>query len=176
MSSEGNIVLRFPSLETPEIGPRLLASRDRIDRAFAELLGGYSLKAEDVLNEVVEVKDYNGVVEVGGISFYSFCEHHFAPFFGTADVAYVPGKIITGLGKVVRLVSDVHARRLQVQELMTRDIAEDLARVIKAKAVRVVTRATHLCICSRGPKNETSWTEVRYACGETELIDRHQRG
>jgi GTP cyclohydrolase I len=87
------------------------------------------------------------------------------PFFGTADVCYQPNKIITGLGKIVRLVRDVHARRLQIQEIMTRNIAEDMERVLGAKGVAVRTRAKHLCTCSRGPGDDTSWTEVNYAIG-----------
>src|SRR6266849_1931958 len=128
---------------------KLQASRARIARSFAELFGGYKLKAEDVLNEIVRVEDYSGLITVSDINFYSYCEHHFAPFFGKATVTYEPGPVITGLGKIVRLVQEVHARRLQIQELMTKDIAEDLMRVLKAKGALVETRAKHLCICSR---------------------------
>jgi GTP cyclohydrolase IA len=158
-------ILSLASLRRPEIAERLVASRERIDRAFTELFSGYDLSAEDILNDVVHVENYSGVVTVGDISFYSYCEHHFAPFFGTASVTYQPGTIITGLGKIVRLVRDVHARRLQIQELMTRDIALDIERVIKAKGVRVVTKAKHLCVCSRGPGDDTAWTEVEFSCG-----------
>lgn len=144
---------------------RVLESLPRIRKAYAELFSGYGLKAEDVLNETIRTKDYAGVVRVANISFYTFCEHHFLPFFGTADVAYQPGGVITGLGKVVRLVRDVHARRLQIQEVMTREIAEDMERVLGAKGVAVRTRAKHLCTCSRGPSDDRSWTEVIYNTG-----------
>jgi GTP cyclohydrolase I len=100
-------VLGFVSNEY--VRNRLHQSEERIRRAFDELFGGYDLRAEDVLNEVVRVENYAGPVTVQDISFYSFCEHHFAPFFGTASVTYQPGAIITGLGKIVRLVHDVHA-------------------------------------------------------------------
>lgn len=141
------------------------SSADRIRRAFSELFSGYHLTAEEVLNETVRVEDYSGVVTIKDISFYSYCEHHFAPFFGTADVSYEPGEIITGLGKIVRLVHDVHARRLHIQELMTRDIALDLMRVLDAKGARVTTRAKHLCMCSRGPSDHNAITEVTYGAG-----------
>jgi GTP cyclohydrolase I len=144
---------------------KLQLSEDRIRRAFNELFSGYKLQAEDVLNEVVKVTDYSGVVTVEKINFYSFCEHHFAPFFGTASVSYEPKEIITGLGKIVRLVHDVHARRLQIQEIMTKDIAEDMMRVLDAKGALVVTEAKHMCMCSRGPSDDTAITTVRYACG-----------
>jgi GTP cyclohydrolase I len=100
-------VLGFVSNEY--VRNRLHQSEERIRRAFDELFGGYDLRAEDVLNEVVRVENYAGPVTVQDISFYSFCEHHFAPFFGTESVTYQPGAIITGLGKIVRLVHDVHA-------------------------------------------------------------------
>ncbi|MBZ5668018.1 MAG: GTP cyclohydrolase I [Acidobacteriia bacterium] len=148
-----------------QVAAKLCASQERISRAFAELFSGYNLRAEDVLNEVVHVDQYDGTITVADINFYSYCEHHFAPFFGTASVTYAPGEIITGLGKIVRLVRDVHARRLQIQELMTKDIAEDLVRVLHARGAYVETRAKHLCICSRGPSDDTTQTIVRYGCG-----------
>lgn len=155
----------FGFIENAQAREKLLSSEDRIRRSFNELFSGYGLHAEDVLNEIVEVEDYKGLIVVDGISFYSYCEHHFAPFFGLASVTYQPGRVITGLGKIVRLVRDVHARRLQIQELMTRDIAEDIMRVLGAKGVLVETRAKHLCVCSRGPKDDTAETIVQYGSG-----------
>lgn len=144
---------------------RLIGSRLRIRAAYSDLFSGYDKKAEDVLNETVKVKSYSGIVIMREIQFYTFCEHHFVPFFGSADVAYQPRNTITGLGKIVRLVRDVHARRLQIQELMTKNIAEDLMRVLDAKGVFVRTHAKHLCICSRGPSDDLAWTEVHYGIG-----------
>lgn len=155
----------FSFISDSQVREKLHLSEDRIRRSFAELFSGYSLRAEDVLNEVIKVSDYSGIVRVENINFYSFCEHHFAPFFGTASVSYEPDEIITGLGKIVRLVHDVHARRLQIQEIMTKDIAEDLMRVLRAKGAFVVTEARHLCMCSRGPKDDTAMTTVKYGCG-----------
>ena len=105
---------------------KLEASEHRIRKSFNELFNGYSLKAEDVLNDVVHVENYNGIIEMKNIQFYSMCEHHFAPFFGSIDIYYQPGTIITGLGKLVRLAKDVHSRRLQIQELMTKDICHEI--------------------------------------------------
>jgi GTP cyclohydrolase IA len=152
-------------IENSEVRSKLLASEARIKKSFESLFSGYNLTAESVLNEVVQVQDYNGIVAVKDINFYSFCEHHFAPFFGTANVYYEPKKIITGLGKIVRLVHDLHARRLQIQEVMTRDIAEDIIRLLDAKGVYVETKAKHLCVCSRGPSDDTSFTFCSYGKG-----------
>ncbi len=160
-----NLDRLFSFVGNEEIRDKLAGSRERIGRSFDELFSGYARKAEDVLNEVVYVEDYPGVIRMESITFYTFCEHHFAPFFGTATVAYQPRHVITGIGKIVRLVRDVHARRLQIQELMTRDIAEDMMRVLKARGAYVETRARHLCICSRGPGDDNAMTVVDYGVG-----------
>jgi GTP cyclohydrolase I len=160
----------FSFIKSEQARKTLMNSRGRIARAFEEIFSGYDLQAEDVLNEIVKVSDYKGLVRVEGINFYSYCEHHFAPFFGTASVTYQPAEIITGLGKIVRLVHDVHARRLQIQEVMTKDIAEDITRVLRPKGVLVVTRAKHLCTCSRGPGDDTATTTVAYGYGSLEKL------
>ena len=164
--SEKDQIMRifdFPGGEI--VMSRLALSAERIRGAYAELFSGYHLKAEEVLNETIKTHDYSGEVRVGDITFYTFCEHHFLPFFGSADVVYQPGEIITGLGKIVRLVRDVHARRLQIQEIMTQDIATDIERILGARGVAVRTRAKHLCTCSRGPLDDNSNTEVVYRLG-----------
>lgn len=155
----------FGFIEDPKVVGKLMKSETRIRKAYKELFSGYNLKAEDVLNEVVHVKNYPGVIIVHDINYYSFCEHHFLPFFGKARVCYQPGEIITGLGKIIRLVRDVHARRLQIQELMTRDIALDIINVLGARGVYVTTTAKHLCTCSRGPGDDSSETIVRLGLG-----------
>lgn len=169
--SHNNLHTLFNFIDNKEVREKLIQSEHRIIRSFNELFAGYALKAEDILNEVVRVNEYHGIVEVKDISFYSYCEHHFTPFYGKASVFYKPNKIITGLGKIIRLVKDVHARRLQIQELMTRDIAEDIMRVLNAKGAFVVTTAKHLCICSRGPSDDNSETTVTYGCGVLENWD-----
>ena len=166
---ENNLDKIFSFISNEEVRKKLNESEHRIRKSFDQQFAGYSLKAEDVLNETIRLNEpYNGIVEVRDINFYTFCEHHFAPFFGTANVYYQPNEIITGLGKIVRLVSDVHARRLQIQEIMTKQIAEDIMRVLNAKGVYVETSAKHLCICSRGPSDDTATTTVTYAMGTLE--------
>lgn len=163
-----NLTDLFNFISDARVREKLVLSEHRIRKSFDQLFSGYNLKAEDVLNDVVHVENYSGLVRVEQINFYSFCEHHFAPFFGTASVTYHPHTIITGLGKIVRLVRDVHGRRLQIQELMTRDIAEDVMRVLAARGAYVVTKAKHMCMCSRGPMDDTALTTVTYGCGTLE--------
>jgi GTP cyclohydrolase IA len=160
-----NLKELFSFIEDQTIREKLIASEPRIRNAYNELFAGYSLKAEDVLNDVVRVEDYNGIVEMKNIQFYSMCEHHFLPFFGSIDIYYQPERIITGLGKLVRLAKDVHGRRLQIQEIMTRDICQDIMRVLKAKGCFVRSTAKHLCVCSRGPSDDVTETACTYAEG-----------
>lgn len=167
--SNNNLGEIFSFVENEIVKEKLQMSEHRIRKSFNELFSGYSLNAEDVLNDVVHVKNFNGTVEVKNIQFYSMCEHHFAPFFGSIDIIYQPETIITGLGKLVRLAKDVHGRRLQIQELMTRDICQDVMRVLEARGCFVKSTAKHLCICSRGPKDDISETVCTY--GEGTLSD-----
>jgi GTP cyclohydrolase IA len=127
----------------------------RVARAWVEQLAGNNTTAETILGTTFDAGQYDEIVLLRHIPFYSTCEHHLLPFYGTADVAYVPcgrsGKAarVVGLSKLARLV-DMHARRLQLQERMTEGIADDLARVLQPAGVGVVVRAQHMCMCSRG--------------------------
>ncbi len=172
---EDNLKQIFSFISNDEVRKKIQLSEHRIRKSFDEQFSGYSLKAEDVLNDVVHVSNYTGVVEVKNINFYTMCEHHFAPFFGKANVYYQPNEIITGLGKIVRLVRDVHARRLQIQEIMTKDVAEDMMRILKCKGVFVETTAKHLCVCSRGPNDDTAETTVTYGIGSLENWWKEER-
>ncbi len=163
--SKDNLQTLFGFVENEEVREKLQQSEDRIRRSYNELFSGYKLQAKDILNDVVHVKDYNGIVEMRNIQFYSMCEHHFAPFFGSCDIYYQPKEIITGLGKLVRLVKDMHSKRLQIQELMTRDICQDIMKELEAEGCYVRTQAKHLCICSRGPQDDLSETVCTYAEG-----------
>lgn len=165
---EDNLKTLFSFVEDEQVRKKLIASEDRIRRSYNELFSGYSLSAEDILNDVLRVDNYTGIVEMKNINFYTFCEHHFAPFFGTCNIYYQPNEIITGLGKLVRLVKDVHSKRLQIQETFNKDIAEDIMRVLNAKGVFVETTAKHMCVCSRGPSDDTSETRVTYGLGTLE--------
>jgi len=160
----------FGFISNKEVRRKLALSRDRIGRAYDELLSGYQLKAADVLNDVVQVEQYQGLVSLKDVTFYTFCEHHFLPFFGTADITYLPGKTITGIGKIVRLVREVHARRLQIQELMARDICNDIVEVLGARGARAVLKAKHMCMCSRGPRDDNAMTEVVYQTGTLDYL------
>ena len=165
MKKDDNFNLLTSFISNEKVRQKIHDSGHRIKKSFDVQFSGYDLKAEDILNETIRVENYSGIICVHNINFYTFCEHHFAPFFGTASVYYEPNNIITGLGKIVRLVHDVHARRLQIQEIMTRDIAEDMMRVLDAKGCYVKTSAKHLCICARGPSDDNALTTVTYGCG-----------
>jgi GTP cyclohydrolase IA len=158
-------IFQFPNGDL--VRDKVCHSGQRIRGAFTELFSGYGISAEDILNETITIEkgSYSGYVAMRDIEFYTFCEHHFLPFYGLMDVAYEPSEVITGIGKLVRLVRDVHARRLQIQETMTRDIANDLMRVLGANGACVRSRAKHMCICSRGPGDGSAWTEVVYGTG-----------
>ncbi len=121
----------------------------RVCKALLEMTAGYKEKPEEILGKVFE-DSYDEIVILKGISFTSLCEHHLLPFIGTADVGYLPGKVV-GLSKLARLV-DCFARRLQLQERMTRQIAEALIEHLSAKGAAVVIRAVHSCMACRGVK------------------------
>ena len=122
----------------------------RVIRSYEELYGGYSVRAEDVLKATfTECGEYDEMVLLRSVDFFSTCEHHMLPFFGKVSVGYIPGKKVVGISKLARLV-EVHARRLQIQERMTADIAADLERVLHPQGVAVIVEAQHFCMTSRG--------------------------
>ncbi len=121
----------------------------RVARMYDELLVGYTQDPMSVLNGALFEVQYDEMVVVSDIEFYSLCEHHLLPFSGTAHVAYLPDKRVVGLSKIPRIV-DVFARRLQVQERMTQQIADFLQAIIAPKGVAVVVDAVHLCVAMRG--------------------------
>jgi GTP cyclohydrolase I len=143
----------------------------KITRAYSELLDGYDADVGEILNDIAHVRDYPGIVMEQGINFTSICYHHFLPFFGTIDVAYEPGEIITGLGRIVELVQAL-AHRFQIQEFLVRDIAEAIKEKVRAKGVFVRSRAVHLCVHSRGPSDHTMETVCLYAVGSFKPIER----
>src|SRR6187431_626192 len=121
----------------------------RVEKAYRFLTSGYQADIEQVLNNALFTVDYSEMVIVKDIDFYSLCEHHLLPFFGKCHVAYIPNSRVIGLSKIPRLV-DVFARRLQIQERMTSQIAETIRDAIKPLGVGVVIEATHLCMAMRG--------------------------
>ena len=127
----------------------LKATPGRVSRALRELTDGYDVAPEDVIAGAVFDQDYDEMVLVKDIPFYSLCEHHLLPFFGTCHVGYLPKGKVVGLSKIPRLV-EVFAHRLQLQERMTREIAEALSAGLAPKGVGVVVEARHLCMEMRG--------------------------
>lgn len=124
---------------------------DRIARMYLELLDGYRMDPSTILNGALFEEKYDEMVVVRDIEFYSLCEHHMLPFLGRAHVAYLPRDHIVGLSKIPRIV-DMFARRLQVQERMTRQIAEFLNEQLRPWGVAVVIEGLHLCATMRGAK------------------------
>ena len=127
----------------------LKATPDRVSRAMRELTNGYGVKPEEVVAGAVFDQDYDEMVIVKDIAFYSLCEHHMLPFFGHVHVGYLPKGKVIGLSKIPRLV-EVFSHRLQIQEQLTREIAEALNVTLVPRGVGVVIEARHLCMEMRG--------------------------
>jgi GTP cyclohydrolase I len=127
----------------------LLGTPGRVHRMYAEMTAGYHVDAGRLINGAIYDVDYSEMVVVKEIPFYSLCEHHLLPFFGTAAVAYIPNGRVLGLSKIPRIV-ETYARRLQVQERLTLQIAEFLMEHLDPQGVGVVMEATHLCAVMRG--------------------------
>jgi len=135
----------------------LLKTPERVERAMRWLTRGYELDAAEVIGDALFQEDHQNMVVVRDIEFYSMCEHHMLPFFGKAHVAYIPDGRIVGLSKVARVV-DVFARRLQVQERLTDQIAQALEDALRPRGVGVVLEASHFCMMMRGVEKQNSRT------------------
>src|SRR5256885_4294802 len=127
----------------------LKATPERVSRALRELTDGYGVSPEDVVADATFDQDYDEMVVVKDIPFYSLCEHHMLPFFGRVHVGYLPKGKVIGLSKIPRLVG-VFSHRLQIQEQMTKQVAEALNETLAPKGVGVVVEARHLCMEMRG--------------------------
>lgn len=127
----------------------LVGTPERVAASYRDLTDGYGMEAEDAIGDAVFEQAYDEMVVVRDLPFYSLCEHHLLPFFGVCHVAYHPTGRVVGLSKIPRLV-DVYAHRLQLQERLTRQIAEGLQRVLRPDGVGVVVEARHLCMEMRG--------------------------
>jgi GTP cyclohydrolase IA len=135
----------------------LVETPRRVAKALRWLTGGYARDAEDAIGRGIFAERHDSMVLVKDIELYSLCEHHMLPFFGRAHVAYIPDGKIVGLSKLARLV-DVFARRLQVQERLTDQIADALGDALRPKGVAVVVEAHHLCMMMRGVEKQNSQT------------------
>ena len=135
----------------------LLKTPDRVSRSLGWLTRGYALSVADAVGDAVFEEEHSSMVMVRDIEFYSLCEHHMLPFFGKAHVAYVPNGRIVGLSKLPRIV-EIFARRLQVQERLTEQIADALDDVLAPAGVGVVLEASHLCMMMRGVEKQNSAT------------------
>ena len=133
----------------------LVRTPDRVNRSLSDLTSGYDQTVESVVGQGVFHEDCSEMVLVKDIEFYSLCEHHMLPFFGKVHVAYIPDGKIIGLSKIPRLV-DMYARRLQVQERFTQQVAQALQDVLAPKGVGVVAHASHLCMMMRGVQKQNS--------------------
>ncbi|MEZ4786247.1 MAG: GTP cyclohydrolase I FolE [Candidatus Kapaibacterium sp.] len=147
----------------------LLRTPQRVAKAWEFLTEGYTKNIDEVLNEAIFEERYDEMVIVKDIDFYSLCEHHCLPFFGKAHIAYIPNGKIVGLSKIPRIV-DIFARRLQVQERMTQQIAETLQAKLQPQGVAVVTEASHMCMMMRGVQKQNSATTASAMLG----VFKHQ--
>lgn len=153
----------------------LLDTPSRVEKSMDFLTRGYNQTVPEVLHNALFDVDYDEMVIVKDIEFFSLCEHHMLPFFGKAHVAYVPNKKVIGLSKAARLV-DVFARRLQVQERLTKQVAEAIDEAIHPQGVGVVIEAQHLCMMMRGVEKQHSSTITSSMLGvfKTQLQTRNE--
>lgn len=133
----------------------LINTPKRVAKAYEFLTSGYNKDIDEVLNGAIFNEKYDEMVLVKDIDFYSMCEHHLLPFFGKVHVAYIPNGKIIGLSKIPRIV-EIFARRFQVQERMTQQIADTINKFIEPKGVAVVTEANHMCMMMRGVEKQNS--------------------
>ncbi|MBL8237663.1 MAG: GTP cyclohydrolase I FolE [Bryobacterales bacterium] len=138
---------------------------ERVEKALKFLTGGYTANVAQLVNGALFSVDYDEMVIVKDIEFFSMCEHHMLPFYGKAHVAYIPNGKVIGLSKIPRIV-DVFARRLQVQERMTQEIAGTLMDILKPKGVAVACEAQHFCMMMRGVEKQHSATVTSAMLGE----------
>lgn len=144
----------------------------RVAKMLSEVTVGYQLNEASLFDGALYPSPDTGLVRVEGIEFYSLCEHHLVPFFGTCDIAYLPDEHIVGLSKLGRVV-DMYSKRLQVQERLTNQIIDCLERHIKPKAVRVTMRARHLCMAMRGVQKPDAMMTTQAMRGDIGEMKRY---
>ena len=143
----------------------LIRTPERVARAYAELTAGYHVDPQALINGAIFDVDYDEMVIVRDIHFYSLCEHHTLPFYGHAHVAYIPNGKVIGLSKIPRIV-EMFARRLQVQERLTIEIAQAMQEALQPRGVAVVTEAKHMCMLMRGVEKQNSLVTASHVLGD----------
>jgi GTP cyclohydrolase I len=151
----------------------LLRTPERFHKAIQELTSGYAQTPEGVVGNGIFQSESGGIVCVKDIEFYSLCEHHMLPFWGKASIAYLPQEKILGLSKLARVL-DIFARRLQVQERLTKEVADSICRLVDAKAVAVIIEAQHMCMMMRGVEKQSSTTKTEYMAGKERISEFEQ--
>ena len=153
----------------------LFKTPERVEKSMKFLTRGYTQNIEEVVNGALFEAESDDMIIVRDIEYFSMCEHHMLPFFGKCHVGYIPNKKILGLSKVARIV-DMYARRLQIQERMTKEIATALMEILDAQGVGVVIEAQHLCMQMRGVEKQNSFTTTSSMQGSfrAELATRNE--
>lgn len=146
---------------------------ERFYKAIQALTSGYKMTPEEVVGEGIFESESSGLVCVKDIEFFSLCEHHMLPFWGKASITYLPKQKILGLSKLARIV-DVFAKRLQVQERLTREVADAISELVDAKAVAVVIEAQHMCMMMRGVEKQFSFTRTEFLVGSENISDQER--
>lgn len=168
---EQSIAKILDHLDTSVKSDSLKDTPKRAAEAFRYLTRGYTLNINDVVNDAIFESDMDEMVLVKDVEIYSLCEHHLLPFFGKCHIAYIPNGKVLGLSKFAR-IADLFARRLQIQERLTQQIAQTILEVTQAKGVAVIIEAQHLCMMMRGVEKQNSLMKTSVMLGKFRSDER----
>jgi len=149
----------------------LIKTPSRVSKAWSFFSRGYNQNVDEIINDAIFNENAKDMVVVRDVEFFSLCEHHLIPFFGKAHVAYIPNGKVVGLSKIPRII-DMYSRRLQVQERLTRQIAETLQDVLQPIGVAVIMEGQHMCMQMRGVEKQNSLTTTSSMLGKFRQSDR----